>query len=70
MKSIKEQGFFGKNCGWITSCFLAGLCMGTGAFIYASNYAKYGIFGTGLTGPINVVFYTLFKAIRESKYRC
>ncbi len=44
--------------------------MGTGAFIYASNYAKYGIFGTGLMGPFNFVFYILLKAIRESRYRC
>ncbi len=44
--------------------------MGTGAFIYASNYAKYGIFGTGLIGPVNFVVYLLFKVIRESHYRC
>ena len=37
---IKFEGRCGKNCPWITYCVVAGCFMGTGSFIYASNYVQ------------------------------
>lgn len=48
---------------------MAGFMMGTGAFIFASNYADYGLKGTGLLGPGAAIVYFLFKAIKEIIYR-
>ena len=67
---IKAQGICGKNCGWITSCILAGLSMGTGAFIYASNYAKYGLEGSGVLGPGPCIVFALVKVFRQVYFRC
>lgn len=43
--------------------------MGTGAFIYASNYADYGLAGSGVLGPGAFVVFLLAKLIREVIYR-
>lgn len=44
--------------------------MGSGAFIYASNYSQYGISGTGILGPAGLIVYTLAKILREVLYKC
>ena len=36
---MKSEGMCGKNCGWISMSMLAGFCMGTGAFVFASGYS-------------------------------
>lgn len=67
---MKGEGMCGKNCGWITLSILAGFSMGTGAFIFASGYSEYKIFGTGLTGPGAFVYTTVLRLSMESTYRC
>ena len=44
--------------------------MGTGAFIYASNYSEYGLPGTGVLGPGATIMYLLAKIVRELWYYC
>ena len=60
---LKAGGFFGKNCGWISCSLAAGLCMGTGSFLYASEYADLGFEGGGLTGPFVFIIF-LFIWVR------
>ena len=43
--------------------------MGTGGFLYASNYAEYGMAGSGVLGPIPLVTTSLAKIIREVHFR-
>ena len=43
--------------------------MGTGAFIYASNYSEYGLAGTGVLGPGATLMYVIVKIYREVSYR-
>jgi len=70
MDTIKSEGRCGKDIGWILCCIGAGFSMGTGAFIYASNYAEYGLFGAGVLGPIPFLTTSLAKIIREVHFRC
>ena len=69
LKEVSEQGACGKNCGWVTACTLAGLCMGSGAFMYASRYAKHGVVGSAVLGPGTLIVYIVLKIIREVHYR-
>ena len=48
---VTDKSIISPNCYWVTCGIGAGFCMGTGAFIYASKYAKYGLVGTGVLGP-------------------
>lgn len=44
--------------------------MGTGAFIFASNFSGQGIFGTGLIGPGAFLLCVILRAQSEIRYRC
>mmetsp|Transcript_9869 Transcript_9869/g.12241 ORF Transcript_9869/g.12241 Transcript_9869/m.12241 type:complete len:290 (-) Transcript_9869:183-1052(-) len=44
--------------------------MGTGAFIYASNYSEHGLVGSAVLGPGPFVVFSMIKLIREIVYRC
>lgn len=59
-----------QNCYWITCACLAGATQGTGAFIYASNYAKYGFIANGLLGPGVLLSALVAKLILETTYYC
>ena len=67
---LAEGGFFGKNCTWITYSLLAGLCMGTGSAIFATNYADLGYEGGGLTGPGVFLIFLFILVIRETVHKC
>ena len=66
---LKEGGFFGKNCDWITFSLLAGLTMGTGSFLFASNYADLGFQGGGLTGPFVFIIFLTVWVVRQTTFR-
>ena len=68
-KSLKEEGACGKNCHWITAATLAGVCLGSASFIYASNFAELGVMATGLLGPGAFAVFLPVKVIREAKHR-
>ena len=61
---LTKGGFFGKNCDWISFSLLAGLTMGTGSFLYASNYADLGFEGGGLCGPFVFIIFLFVWIIR------
>ena len=65
----KKGGMCGKHCGWITISAMGGVCMGTGAFIYASNFAEYGILATGILGPVPFIYCLIIRIVCEVKYR-
>lgn len=66
---MKAGGMCGKNCYWISCSLGAGACMGTGAFIYASNFSQYGTLGVGIIGPGVVLYTALFRIILECRYK-
>ncbi len=43
--------------------------MGTGAFIFASNFSDQGIYGTGLIGPIPAILCFIIRLIIEKRYK-
>ena len=57
------------NCYWVSCGLGAGACMGTGAFVYAPEYAKYGLAGTGVLGPGTFVLFLLWRLALEIRYR-
>ena len=57
-----------KNCYWITCAITAGLFLGTGNFIFASNYSYLGFKGTGIVGPGALLVFAIVKFIREYSY--
>jgi len=61
---MKAGGFFGKNCYWISCSLAAGLFMGTGSAIFATNYADLGFKGAGLTGPFVFIIFLTMWAVR------
>jgi len=61
---LEKGGFFGKNCNWISYSLLAGLTMGTGSFLFASNYADLGFEGGGLCGPFVFIIFLFVWIIR------
>ena len=65
----EKVGPCGKNCYWITVSLLAGACMGTGSFIYASNFSKYGVVGVGIIGPGPVLYCGLIRLYLELRFR-
>ena len=67
---LADGGFFGKNCDWISFSLAAGLCMGTGSFLFASNFADLGYEGAGVTGPFVFIIFLFIWVIRESAHRC
>jgi hypothetical protein len=40
---------------------IAGLLMGTGAFIYATNFAQYGLRANGIIGPGTLICVLLLR---------
>ena len=44
--------------------------MGGGAFLYASNFAEYGILATGILGPAPFIYCLIIRLVFEIKYRC
>ena len=60
-KELKSGGFCGKNCSWILFSLLAGMCMGTGSFIYASNFSEHGIAATGILAPAPVIMCLIIR---------
>lgn len=44
--------------------------MGTGSFLYATNYADLGFEGGGLCGPGVFIMFLLLWVVKESMYRC
>lgn len=43
--------------------------MGTGAFIYATNFSKYGIVGTGILAPGPFTMCLIIRTYQEVKFR-
>ena len=67
---LNKEGFFGKNCSWISYSLAAGLTMGTGSAIFATNYSKLGFQGGGLCGPGVWIIFLFIWVIRETVHRC
>ena len=49
------------TCYWVSLALLAGFSMGTGSFVYASNYSGLGIVGNGTYAPGGFLFFTIIK---------
>ena len=43
--------------------------MGTGAFLFASNFSDFGIFGLGITGPGGAVLCILIRLFKDIAFR-
>ena len=54
---------------WVTCAVVAGLCQGTGSFIYASNFSKYGFIANGILGPGVFLSALIAKCIIEGRHR-
>ena len=48
---------------------MAGACMGTGAFIFASNFSDYGIIGTGILAPGPFIMCLATRTYKEISYK-
>lgn len=48
---------------------LAALCMGTGAFLFASNFSDFGILGIGVLGMGGTLISALIKLVKEISFR-
>ena len=66
---LNSGGACGKNFHWIAASLLGGVAMGTGGYLYASNYAEFGLAANGLLGPGAFIFYLFIKVFRESKHK-
>ena len=66
---MKSGGVCGKNCYWISVSLLAGACMGTGAFIFASSFSEYGMIGTGILAPGPFFFCLIIRLFQEIRFR-
>ena len=69
-KELKAGGACGKNCGWILYSLFAGMCMGTGAFIYASTFSDHGIMATGILAPAPFIMCLIIRLQAEVRYKC
>ena len=47
---------------------LAGACMGTGNFLYASNFSYLGMPGLGLVGPSGTAICVIIRIVKECRY--
>ena len=43
--------------------------MGTGAFIYATNFSEYGIIGAGILGPGPFIMCVIIRTYQEARYK-
>lgn len=66
---MNSGGACGKNCEWISFSLLAGACMGTGAFVFASRFSDLGILGTGLLAPGPIIYCLVLRLFKECKYK-
>ena len=66
---MNSGGACGKNCEWISYSLLAGACMGTGTFLFASRFSDLGILGKGLLGPGPTIYCLVLRLFNECKYR-
>ena len=66
---LSSGGVCGKNCYWISAALMAGACMGTGAFIFASNFSDYGIIGTGILAPGPFIMCLATRTYKEISYK-
>ena len=66
---MNSGGACGKHCEWISYSLLAGACMGTGSFVFASRFSDLGILGTGLLSPGPTIFCLVLRLFSECKYR-
>ena len=57
-----------KHWYWVTCACFAGLSQGTGSFIYASNFSKYGFIANGILGPGVFLAVAIVKLIFETSY--
>ena len=48
---------------------LAGACMGTGAFLYASNFSMRGLPGLGMIGPSGTALCITIRLIKEIRFK-
>jgi len=48
---------------------LAGACMGTGSFLFASNFSDKGLLGLGMVGPSGTLLCVVIRLIKEINYR-
>ena len=46
---------------WVIKCFLASVSMGTGMFLSAVNFSKYGLGAQAYIGPIPFIWLSLIK---------
>ena len=48
---------------------LAGAVTGIGAFLFASNFSDFGIYGLGIAGPAGIVFCILIRIFKDIVFR-
>jgi len=68
-QTIKRQKDPFHDCKWVSCGTAAGACMGTGSFIYATNFGKYGMLGPGCIAPGTLLVWVTVKGIFEGIYR-
>ena len=68
-EEIKAEGKCGKNCHWITTSIISGLCIGCGSYFYASRYVQYGFSAAAILGPGTVTVFSLIKLARVLHHR-
>lgn len=56
------------NLYWISCSCLGGVTMGTGAFFYANNFSKYGLYGNGIQGPGVFIILIIVKLVTCVNY--
>ena len=66
---MKSDGFCGKNCYWISCSLMAGASMGTGSFLFASNFSDYATYGLAIIGPGGFLMCMMIRVITECRYR-
>jgi hypothetical protein len=64
----KKKSFLGIQI-WFLQVVFASICMGAGQFLYASNFSKHGIMGTGFIGPIPMVLLIIMRLGMQLKER-
>ena len=59
-----------RHLKWVACATFAGMFQGSGSFIYASNFAKYGFIANGVLGPGTLIAAIIAKLIMEISYYC
>jgi len=63
-----KHGRWQHTCYWVFLSLIGGLTLGIGEYLYASNYAHYGLLGIGVMAPGTICWFTLFKIILACYY--